>query len=361
MKKIAFWVVLITVSTADIAIAQTAKSNKTGSWIVGADLGFKSDLTTPSIGTADGKRISTAWEVHRPWSLYGGYKPVGGFGGEVRFKKFRAEGAATGSVTRPLVIWSVDATPGVFSTIPPTRGPQNFMEVSSVKFSQFDLLVNRTWGLSGGAVSAFAGLSAVNVDSKEDISITQKFLLTARLISGALDPIATGETFAASSSATNKYRGIGPTIGAEGEYCLIGGLIIEGRGAFTLLPWGSNDSTALFTYTKDVNLVNTADGINGPVRQTVARLNLAPNQSQFTDSSRETGTVVDLKGVLKWRFHLSGIALDLGGGVVWTSFDGPSEPRFVIPGPFAAGQGMWEPRSKRFTLLSPVFITNVWF
>lgn len=364
MKKVIWLGVAIMVLGTSNAWAQD-NSDKGPEWVFGADVGFKPSISLPSIGTADGKNIDVTHEGSQLWAVYGGFKPVGGpthgWGPEVRGRQFSTHGSASGSTNGPLVMYGVNAQPNVITSSGGSVafGPQNFMDTSSVGFSQVDILVGHTWGIHNGAFTLSGGASHLKGAVTDSNSDVQQVDISARLPTGTVDPVRIREKYATSSVSSNSVQGWGWTGAIDGEKCVKGGIVFVGRASLTYLPKGDNTATGFFTYIKDVFLVNTVT--NAPAQQ-IAHLNLAPNQTQFSDSSSSSVMSPDLKGLVEYRKLLGEhAALNIGIGVSWTSFNMRQAPAFVSPGSYAVGQGKYQSRTGSYSVISPTFTASFMF
>jgi hypothetical protein len=357
---------IMAVSATSAAAQQAPQAPSDNSWVAGVDVAPGSwvkttSLTRPfgAIRSASGDKSLGVEEKKDPWaSAFLGYKPFGAFGGEVRGQKFGASGEAIGAVPYAdgkLVLWGVDGTPKITSTAPVLLGPMGYTLKSSAKVSRVDLLGNYSWWLPRGWVSGFGGVSVLRVKSIEDVTRAQKVLLSTLNPDRSVSTIGIREDYNYLSVASSKSTLYGLGGGVEGEYCLIGGLVLDGRVAVTFFPWGKTKVNGQFSATKDIYLVAVAGGVNATPTSTLAHLNWAPTAMPYAEAVKGTVTALDVKFGLKWRFGVGRSSLDVGLGVARSSLSKlPVTPGYMIDNPFAVGYGKWGARTAKVAAWAPV-------
>ncbi len=374
MKKVV-WVamVLMVVMAIDAQAQVPPQPAPVNSWVVGADISpggwVKGDwISSPgTIRSATGDAPVTVDQQKDMWlNLFGGYKPLGKFGGEVRFSKFGMHGMADGSVAQTvgtLSIWGPDDTPKIVSSAPVLNGPVAYTLKSSVKISRVDLLGNYNKGFPRGWFSAFGGVPILRVESMEGIARSQSFLLYARLPNGTLDTKGNREDYSYSSLATTKGTLYGLAGGIESEYCLTSRFVLEGRFGVAVFPWGSANLDGQFSAAKDIYLVNVAGGVTAAPTQTIAKLNWAPNAAPYSEAVKQTVTAVDVKAGVKWRVGVGKRAsLNLGAGISGSFLRNlPLAPAYIIKDPLAVGAGKFNSRTVNISTWAPVITIGVWF
>ena len=371
-----FKLVLVVVFTLVLVVSNLAQAQQTqpapvNSWVVGTDLApaswVKADgMLQPfgNIRSASGDKPLADQEKDVLATVFVGYKPLNWFGGEVRFQKFGTHGQLDGSVGQTrgmLMVWGADATPKIISTAPVLNGLVAYNLKSSTKLSRIDILGNYSFALTRGWVSAFAGVPILKMESTEDVARSQGFLLYARLPNGTLDTKGVREDYIFSSMAASKATIFGIAGGVEGEYCLVSDLVLEGRIGLAVFPWGSTKLGGQFSATKDVYLVNVADGVSATPIQTLAHLNLA--NILYVESAKETVTAVEAKLGFKWRVKVGERAsLNLGMAISRSSLSNvPIVAGYVVGDPYAVGNGKFSPRTANILMWAPTLTVGLWF
>jgi len=373
MKK-AVWagVVLMVVMAIDVQAQVSPQPAPVNSWIVGANISpggwVKGDwVSSPgTIRSATGAVPVTVDQQKDMWlNLFGGFKPLGKFGGEVRFQSFGVTGEAAGSIAQTegeLILFGQNDTPKIVSSAPVLNGPVAFNVRSSVKISRVDLLANRSWRFSRGWLSAFAGMPILRLENLEEISRAQSFLLYARLPNGNLDTKGYREDYSFFSAATAKGTMFGLTGGVEGERCIIERLVLEGRVGVGVLPWGDADLYGQFATVKGIYLVNVSGGLEAAPVQTIAHLDWTPDVRPFLGKSQSTITTVDWKAAVKWRLVGKQASLHLGAGLSGSFLRNlPLPSAYVIRDPLALGAGRFSSRTMNVSIWAPMLTIDVWF
>ena len=238
------------------------------------------------------------------------------------------------------------------------------MAAGSDKSAIADFLVNRTVGFDDGSISLFGGLKVVHAEATNARSLTQQFIFTSKLANGNLDPRGILETYTFASSSQTKWTGYGPVVGVEGEVCLLGSLILEGRGAVGYLPLGRAKSVAEFAGTKEGVLIEVAGGFNANPIQQLFWYDLAPDpeRAMYMTSQKSKTTTLEGRGVIKWRFRGQSASVDIGVGLSALRLNGlPDAARYSVPQGRAPGQGAWARATRRSIVKSPVLTVSIWF
>ncbi len=377
MKKTTFvFAILALVFTARVAQAQSQQPiPPVNSTVVGVDFApgqwvHAKGLLMPvgSIHSSSGDKVVGGGTKNDPWIVaYVGHKPLKHFGGEVRFMNFGAHGDSSGTVTQTegsISTWGVNATPKIVSSAPILNGSVDYTQKSSVKISRFDLLVNYTFELPAGWISVFGGVPILRVESSEELTRTQGFLLYTLNPDRSVSKDAIREDYIYSSTAGMKSTHIGLTGGIEGAHCLVGPLSIEGRIAFATFPWGSGANlSGQFKANKDVYLVAAAGGVAGTPTQTLAHLNLAPASMAYSEKAKGTITAVDLKAGLKWLINVGDHqSLYLGASISRSSLNNlPMSAGYAISDPYAVGSGSFKSRTTNVSVWAPMLTVSMWF
>ncbi len=365
MNKIIGIVVVLVAFMAGIAQAQQSPK-PVNSWVFGVDFApggwVHSDGLQP-FGSAAGDKLVADQKKDPLVTGFIGYKPLGNFGGEFRTTRFGTSGQLAGSADT-VMVWGVDVNPLIVSSAPYARSQRGYSTSTSSSFQRMDFVVNRNWGFDGGWASVFGGLAVASVSSSEEISQEQKFLLYAKLPNGQIDPRGNREDYSWKSATSSNYRGVGPMFGVEGEYCIIGGVVIEGRVAMAILPWGSAKIAGQFGSTKNVYLVNVAGGVNATPIQTLASYpNWAADARPYNETVRQRVTALDTKVGIKWQTKVGKKAsLNLGMAISRSAINNVSfTPTYVIKDPYAVGSGKYNSRTMKMSMWAPVITIGVWF
>lgn len=374
-KVILLGVVLLVLGANNVwAQAQQSPPKTVNAWVVGGDytpagLVRGNGLQQPfgTIHSSGGDKVLTVDQQKDPWvNLFGGYKPLGHLGFEVRFQKLGTHGTAEGSVGQTegtLDLWGKNDTPGIFSSAPVLNGPLVYTVGSSMNISSGEVLVNYSRGFPGGWVSGFGGLAVLRMESTEDVTRAQKFLLYTLNPNRSLSSQGIREDYNYSSIAASTAKLLGPTGGIEGELCIFRSLFVEGRVGVAMFPWGSTKLNGQFSATKDIYLVNVAGGVNATPIQTIDHKNWAPNALPYNESFKQSVTAIDAKVGIKWRVKVGRKAsLNLGMAIARSSLNNmPITPGYVIKDPFAVGNGRFGPRTANMSVWAPMFTAAVWF
>ena len=344
------------------------------SWVVGADVApaswVKSDGVLQPFGmTASmvGNHHPMVGEEKDAWAtVFVGYKPLGWFGGEVRFQKFGAHSRRDGPVDQTEgtpIVWGVDPMPHIVSTAPILNGPVGYDMKSSAKFSRIDILGNYSKEFQRGWVLAFAGVPILKVEGTENVARTQSFLLYARLPNSQLDTKGNREDYTFTSTSTATATMFGVAGGVEGEYCIVSSLVAEGRIDLATFPWGSTKLGGQFLANKNVYLVNVAGGVNATPVSTLAHLNLAPGVPLYSEAVRQGVTAIDIRIGLKWRVKVGERAsLHLGMAISRSTLNSVAvTPGYLIKDPLAVGSGKFGSRVADMSVWAPTLTVGMWF
>ena len=358
MNKVIWTAVVLMALVATTAQAQTTTGQQAdlASFTVGVSVGVKASTTFDPAAQGSGFKPSTTL-----FEGFAAFKPVGHFGGEVRGMKLSASGNAAGSSNGGLAIFGSEINRNIVSSTPFVTGSQDYTFSQKVDLTKVDLLGNYTWGFTGGAATIFGGVTFVKGSGNFAGQIRQKFLLPAKLPNGSIDPVADGETYTATGSASADLSRMGVVVGTDFEKCIFGDtggrLIVQGRLSASFFIKGSDDLTApAFTDSKEIYLLRYADGINGTPTQRLTTLNLAPNQKAITASMSGKGSEIDGRVEIAYRRP----PFEVGGGVVFVNFNGVGAPMFAAPAGQNPGQGSYRIANGLQTI-SPVVHVSFWF
>ena len=364
-------VVLVALMAGNVQAQTSQPPPVIHSWTIGADVAPGGMVKLKGIGqsvgsirSGQGEKSLDIPQTNDPFvGVHFGLKPSKGMGFEVRYMGFGGHGDSAGSVAQTdgtLMLWGANDTPHIVSTAPKLDGAVGYTLQSSVKFSRIDFLGNYNFTGPRGWLSAFGGVPILRIEATEGVTRSQGFLLYARLPNGTLDTRGIREDYAYSSSATSKARLFGLTGGVEGEYCLVSSLIVHGRVALAIFPWGSAEMAGRFTADKDIYLVNVSGGLTAAPTQTLAHLKLPG--ANYEASVKQTVKAFDGTIGLKWRIKGKSASLDIGGAITGLSLSNlPTGPSYAISDGFAPGNGKFAPRAGRISMMAPMMTIGVWF